>query len=127
MSVSSTVTFSATGGATTLSGISSSATGNLGIDVSVAVPATTTNQLYTLAVDVSQIQSLFLYSDGVLTLKTNSTGSPDQTLVFAANMPLVWVTGMPSANPLTTDVTKFYITNATAGTLNLYGFINQSL
>jgi sulfur relay (sulfurtransferase) complex TusBCD TusD component (DsrE family) len=95
--------------------------------VSIIIPASTTNQLATIAVDVSEIESLFLYTDGVLTLKTNSSGSPAQTLAFAASKPLVWNTGMPVTCPLTADITAFYLTNATASDITLAGFILQSL
>lgn len=125
--VNSAISFTATGGVNALSGITATGAGNLGLDVGVVVPASTTDQLYTLAIDVSEIQTLFLYTDGALTLETNSSSAPDQTLTFAANKPLVWVYGMPSTNPLTTDVTKFYLTNGTASSVTLYGFINQDL
>ena len=46
---------------------------------------------------------------------------------MAANFPLLWASGMPNANPVSVDVTKFYLTNATGAAVNLYGIVNQAL
>jgi hypothetical protein len=132
MSVASTIVFTATGGATVISGITSSATGSQGTQVDVAVPATTTDQVYAISIDVSELESVFLYTDGALTIQTNDGTAPDDTFVFTANKPLVWVSGMPtidavSQNPFDVDVTVFYLTNASGSTVTLRGFINQSI
>lgn len=132
MSVASTVSFTATGGATTLSGITATATGTSGTTIDVEVPATTTDQLFTIAIDISELESIFLYTDGALTIETNSSSAPDDTFVFAANKPLCWVNGMPtidaaSQNPFDADVTALYLTNASGSTVTLRGFINQSI
>jgi hypothetical protein len=52
------------------------------------------------------------------TVKTNSSGSPDNTITLAAGVPVAWDTNSPYANPFTANVTKFYITNASAGTFS---------
>jgi hypothetical protein len=63
---------------------------------------------------VASLRSLFILSDKDLTLKTNSSGSPGNTLTLTANKPLVWYQGCGLANPLTVDVTKFFLSSATA-------------
>jgi len=132
MSVDSTISFTATGGSTAINGITSSATGTSGTQIDISVPASTTDQVFAIAIDISELESIFLYTDGALTIETNSGGSPNDTFVFTANKPLVWVSGMPtidtvSGNPFDVDVTALYLTNATAAAVNLYGFINQSI
>lgn len=132
MAVASAITYTATGGAVAISGVTSNASGTAGIDIDIDVAASTTNQLFTVAIDISELESIFLVTDGVLTIKTNDSGSPDDTFVFAANMPLIWVNGYPtidgtSQNPFDADVTKMYLTTPSGSTVNLSGFINQSI
>lgn len=127
MAIASAMSFTAGAGATIISGIQSTASGNTNIDVAIVIPASTTNMHVVIAVDVSTVQSMFLNTDGALTFKTNSSGSPDQTLTFAANKPLVWNTGMPVVCPLTTDITGLYLTNGTGSGVTLSGFILQDL
>lgn len=65
-----------------------------------------------IVIDVSAVSSLYILTDQALTLKTNSTGAPDDTITLAANKPLIWYSGCGWTNPLTVDVTKFYFSNA---------------
>ena len=65
-----------------------------------------------LAVDVSQIVSFFIYSDKDVTLKTNSTGAPAQTIALQAKKMLDWRNDDIGANPLTVDITKLFFVNA---------------
>lgn len=76
-----------------------------------------TNQLMTIAFSVTNLQSLYLLADKDLTIKTNSSGTPADTLNLKAGAALVWrkSTGY-YAKPLTTDVTAFYLTTGTAAT-----------
>lgn len=129
MSIASTITFSATGGATAISGVSASATGTLGTQIDVEVPASTTDQAFALALDVSELESVFLYTDGALTVEANDGTTPDYTLTMAANKPLAWASGMPWAVTavLTDDTTVLYLTNGTGSAVTLRGFINQSV
>lgn len=78
----------------------------------VTVAGSATNMEVDIGLDVSALQEVYVLSDQDLTLKTNSTGSPDDTLTLTANKPLIWYVGCGWANPLTADVTKFYFTNA---------------
>jgi hypothetical protein len=133
MALEPVIQYTATGGATPISGISASATTTpTQIDVvERTVAAGLTNQTFTINIDVSQLQTLFLYTDRAATVYTNATsgGAPGHTLTFVANKPLAWVNGAPNANPFaSTDVTTFYITNAdTANTLTLRGVVSQNI
>jgi hypothetical protein len=63
-------------------------------------------------VDVSQIVSFFIYSDKDVTLKSNSTGAPAQTIALDAKKMLDWRSDDVAANPLTVDITKLFFVNA---------------
>jgi hypothetical protein len=71
-----------------------------------------TNAEVDVTVDVSAIKSFVMFSTQAVTVKTNSTSAPDNTIALTAGHQLVWTTDHIEANPLTADVTKFYITNA---------------
>lgn len=126
-SVASAISFTATGGASSISGVTADATGTVGTQVDISIADGVTNQALALAIDISEVESIFLYTDGTLTVKTNSSSVPDQTLTFSANKPLAWVRGMPNTLPITVDVTTLYLTNASGAAVALRGFINQSL
>jgi hypothetical protein len=87
-------------------------TGDAENDLEEVVPASTTNKQYLMAIDVSKIVSMVIFANGALTLKTNSTSSPIDTVVLVANKVVVWNTDSVMANPLTADVTTLYATNA---------------
>ena len=68
-----------------------------------------------LVIDVSQIASFFIESTQAVTFDTNSTPGGAQTFSLAAGVALNWRnTDQVNANPLTTDITKLFFTNAGA-------------
>jgi hypothetical protein len=89
---------------------------NVSID---QVFAAGTNVLFTITFAHATLQSVILVSDQDMTVKTNSSGSPDDTISLKANNPLVWsASAAYYTNPFShADVTKFYLTNATAARL----------
>lgn len=80
----------------------------------IVLAGNATNVLVAMVIDVSQLQEIYILSDYDCVLKTNSSGSPDQTLNIAGGKPFMWVTGSGITNPLTTDVTSVYLTNSSA-------------
>jgi hypothetical protein len=63
-------------------------------------------------------------TDGALQLETNAVDhSGGQILTFASGVPLIWSSDMPNANPITTNVTKFYLTNAGSADVILRGYV----
>lgn len=86
----------------------------------ITVPASTTNKQVDCVLDVSELKSIYIKSDVAVTIKTNSTGSPDNTFSIAASSPFVWYYGSGITNPIGTDVTVLYITNATSGAATVY-------
>jgi hypothetical protein len=71
----------------------------------------TTNGEVDLALAVAAIKSFVMFSTQAVTVKTNSTSAPADTINLTAGHQLVWTTDHIDANPLTVNVTKFYITN----------------
>lgn len=92
-------------------------------DRSVAIPGNASNLLVSLALDVSQLQMVLLSSTVPLTIETNSSGSPQETITLLADVPFLWVAGSGMAAPFAGDVTALYVTNDsdpdTAGTLTI--------
>ena len=74
--------------------------------------AITTTQEVSLAFLFAKVKSFCAYVEGgSLTLKTNSSGAPDDTLVLPVGL-TVWNANDAAACPFTTDVTKFFLVNA---------------
>ncbi len=94
-------------------------TGESQITLSPVIPDGTTNQLVLIAIDVSLLKFLAIKSDKAITIKTNSSGSPDDTLSILAGVPYIWGDGGYDTCLLTTDVASMYITNATADDANV--------
>lgn len=71
------------------------------------------------AIDVSQLKSLYISTDQDITIKTNSSGSPDDTISLKANIPLMWSEDCGFTCPLSTDVTGLYFVNASSTNANV--------
>jgi hypothetical protein len=94
-----------------------------------------TNVAQDLEADVSTIVSLAMEWDGAgsetCVIKTNSSGTPDNTITLTHGSPLIWNTEilatLGTACPLTVDVTTgIFVTNAAAGDLTVYILYNGS-
>ncbi len=69
-----------------------------------------------LSLDVSAVESCIIYSDRVVTIKTNSSGSPTDTLVMKAGIGYRWNKDSYDTFKLTGDITGgLYVTNASGG------------
>jgi len=80
-----------------------------------------TDALWSVALDISQIQYLIISTDQDLTLETNSGGAPQETIALAANNALEWYkdAGIAIATLFAGDVTALYFTNAGATAANV--------
>jgi hypothetical protein len=86
-----------------------------------SIPGASTNLEVIVAVDVSALKSLFLFCSRDVTIKTNSSGSPDNTINLRAGEPLHWHTNAYFANPLlAADVTSIFVTLAAGDAATLY-------
>lgn len=93
------------------------------------IPASTTNQLVAFTLDVSQCKLFSMMSTVAMTVKTNSSGSPADTIALAANIPYVWTNDDYTTFKLGTDVTALYVTNATtaAGDFTLVALVDPTV
>jgi hypothetical protein len=93
------------------------------------IPNGSTNLSLVGTLDVSQIRSIFILSTQDVVLETNSGSSPANTINLVANKPYIWSTGDYSSLLLTTDVTGFFVTNATANvaTFTLYALYDTTI
>ena len=81
-----------------------------------------TDLLVAYTLDFSQAKTFVMWPTVAMTIKTNSSGTPAQTFVLSAFEPVVWSAGQTAVtNPITTDITALYVTNASgaAGILNI--------
>jgi len=83
-----------------------------GPSLDVTVPDESSDMLVNFALDVSQIKAIYIVADQDVTLETNDSGSPDDTISLAAGVPYVWTTDSYDSCLLTADITKLYFTNA---------------
>jgi hypothetical protein len=86
-------------------------TGQEEINIGILIPSSTTNKLLTgFAFTLANLQDIYILSDQDVTLKTNSTGSPQETLTIKANKPFGWYkdSGIPA--PFAGNVTAVYAT-----------------
>ncbi len=102
MSVSHTFSLGHAGGSVSLSD-SVTVTGSVAAEVNVALSASTTNQLVALGYLTANIKGVYIKSDVAVTIKVDSSGSPEETISIAAGVPYVWYTGNPSTLLLSTD------------------------
>jgi hypothetical protein len=93
-----------------VSGGASSAQGGARLRITETIAPSTTNLAVVASIDETNLRGLWLHSDQALTLKTNSSGSPDDTIALAANQPVFW-TGA-GAKPISANVSTIYVTNA---------------
>src|SRR5690349_15652774 len=109
------------GGAGQMSSVSRSVSGSGELRVDESIPDASTNLPVAFAVDREAIKALGIYSDKALTLKTNSSGSPTDTIALAAGQLLVWGSDQNVIGEMvfTADVTALYVTNASGSAARL--------
>ena len=83
----------------------------------VAAHSTTTNMIFTL--DVSAVKVLTIVTDQDITIKTNSSGSPANTVAVEAAHSYIWTVDSLDAFAFTTDITSLYIVVAGATNANV--------
>jgi hypothetical protein len=106
----------------TIASTTDSYTGNAENDLDTSVAAGASNSEFDIQVTVAKIQSMVLYADQNMVIKTNSTASPGNTVNLTAKKQVVWNTDSVMAKPFTSDVTKIFVTNSntvTAATLRI--------
>jgi hypothetical protein len=84
------------------------------VSLDVSVPGATNDHDVDFDFVVARLQSIFIKSDQDVTLETNSSSAPTNTIALKANKPLIWYVGSYYANLFTADVTRMFFTNAGA-------------
>lgn len=87
-------------------------------DIAEAIPGSATTNV-NWAVPYARVKAISILADGALTLKTNSSGSPDDTITLAAGKPYQWDTDQNAAFLIAHNVTSLYVVNAGADPVNL--------
>jgi hypothetical protein len=65
------------------------------------------------------LQAFLLVSDQALTVKTNNSGAPQETLAIAAGKPLIYLPGTGAPALFAGAVTALFVTNASGATAAL--------
>jgi hypothetical protein len=85
----------------------------------LTIPGATTNQQIIIAFAIAAMKSLFIKASGLCTLKTNSSGAPDDTFTLDADSGVIWHNQLSAANPITADVTTMYVTTPSGDPVDL--------
>ena len=101
-------------------------TGGLLVDESIADAQT--NKLVSLAFTLAALKVIAILSTRAITVKTNDSGAPQETLSIAANVPFVYIPGSGVASPFAGNVTALYVTNASGGAaaLTIRGLVDAT-
>ncbi len=82
------------------------------VNISDVVAAGVSNYSFDVTFDPANVKSMVLYSDQAVTVKTNSSSSPQETISLAAKIQRVWTTDHTEVIPFSGAITKFYVSNA---------------
>lgn len=81
------------------------------------VPDASTDKEFLIAIDVSEAKVVSILADQALTIKTNSSGAPQETITLIANRPTIWQVG--DAALFAGDVSSIFVTNASGSDTDL--------
>lgn len=103
-------------------------TGDGEADYDGVIPNNATNIEIDVVVPHAAIRSMVLFAAVAMTVKTNSSSVPDDTINIAAGTQVVWNTNHEEACPFTVDVTKLFVTNpgAVAGAFKFRALIDST-
>lgn len=118
MAFTHTITQKVTSGGNTVTA-DNSYSGGAQVSLDESIPDSSTDLLVVVALDVSKIQSIYILSDQDMTLETNDGTTPADTINLLAGKPYIWHIGSYFTNLLATDVTAFYMTNASGSSAQL--------
>lgn len=89
--------------------VTKNVSGNVSIEETVA--NATTNGLIVCAFPATGLKMFAISSDRDVTVKTNSSGSPQETWNLKANQPFWWCENNPGSAPVAGAITALYVTN----------------
>lgn len=119
MAINTTLTLSITGiGNNVSQSVAIACSGTA--DVNETIADNTTDGAITFALDISATKVIYMVSDQAITVKTNSSSTPQETINLAANVPLLYApTLLGSAAPFADDVTGLFVTNESGAAATL--------
>ncbi len=95
------------------------------LDLSFDVADSQTDELHTIALDISEVKSVYIVSDQNITVEWNDVSGTQGDMDLLAGEPVIWwstqvTDGGNTLNPLsTTDLATTYWTNASGSTANI--------
>jgi hypothetical protein len=95
------------------------------IKIEETIADSTSDQEIGFAVDVSAMQACSIYSDQALTIKTNDSSSPQETIALSAGEHIVFQSG--GSAPFSDDVTALFVSNASGSTATLKIMVGLNL
>jgi hypothetical protein len=98
--------------------------GDAQIALDTVIAPAASNQLFTLAIDVSQVKMLVMLAENAMTIRTNSSGSPANTVNLLAGVPYEFGQGGYETLILTTDVTAIFVTSTLGGRLRILAILD---
>jgi len=118
MSVPHNLTLAFTRNGETLSSpVTLMVTGEAGADVAVTAGATAF--AVAIAFTVANVQDIYISSDQNITIHTNNSTTPIDTVPVTAGNPILWYSGSGQNCPFAHDVTHMYIANAASVAANV--------
>lgn len=91
------------------------------IRISEAYTGAVTNTLTAFAATIAKIKVFYMVADVACTVKTNSSGSPQETFTLVANQPIHWdnTDGSLIASLFAGNITALYVTTTADTTLTI--------
>ena len=109
-----TITVTYSGNGKTVTGKVGSYTGTKDAGVAIVIPAGAVNQAVPITFPFANIQACVMDASQSLTVKTNSTTTPGNTINLIGTKAQDWAIDYVATKPYSADVTIMYVTNATA-------------
>lgn len=94
-------------------------TGDAEIALDITLVENATNAEIDVSVARSQIKSILFQADKAVTLKTNDSQNPGDTINVQAGKPWIWQYGGYQSQPLAADITALYATCTDAAELKI--------
>lgn len=109
-----------------------SLTGNLAVvgdtelNADVTLAALSTNVELDVPFTLANVKSIALLCSAACTVKTNSSGSPQETITLVAAQPLICKSQTEAAAQFAGNVTKFYLSSTAGGNFSVRILLDQT-
>lgn len=94
------------------------------LNLSEPIPASAVNLAVAYAAIIAKLQSIFIIASAALVIKTNSSGSPANTITLTPDVPYLWQIGDGTLRDtagvtIATNITSLFVTNPAASIVDL--------